>query len=78
MRHVLDNASLRKRIGERIVAARGTRSQADIATALGVTPQAVSRWENGSALPGLHKQTDLARVLGMTWADLFDPDEEAA
>jgi transcriptional regulator with XRE-family HTH domain len=78
MGHVPDNAPLRKRIGERIVAARGDRSQAEIAAALGVTPQAVSRWETGSALPGLSMQPFVARVLGVDWADLFRVDENEA
>lgn len=78
MGRVVDNPALRTMIGERIRAARGLRSQADIADALGVRPQSVSRWENGSALPSPALQPHVARVLGVSWADLFGPAEVAS
>jgi transcriptional regulator with XRE-family HTH domain len=50
--------------------ARGSRSQAEIADALGVDQSTVARWENGSTAIPHTRLADLLGVLGITWADL--------
>lgn len=38
-------------IGERLKSLRGSRTQAEVANALGVTPMAISQWESGTRMP---------------------------
>ena len=42
------------------------QSQEEFAEKLGVTKQAVSKWERGSALPGIMLIPDLANIFGVT------------
>ena len=53
-------------IGERITALRKERSisQAELANRLGVSRQAVSKWEQGSSSPDTAKLIQLAELLG--------------
>lgn len=53
-------------IGERITALRKekTISQAELASRLGVSRQAVSKWEQGSSSPDTAKLIQLAELLG--------------
>jgi len=53
-------------IGERITALRKERSisQAELAGKLGVSRQAVSKWEQGSSSPDTAKLIQLAELLG--------------
>ena len=64
-------------IGERILKMRKERglTQEDIADALGVTPQAVSKWENDVSCPDIALLPKLARLLGTT-TDAILSDEE--
>lgn len=62
-----------RRIGARLRAARGTRTKADLAAALGVDPTTVLRWERGESVPQTDRQREIARVYGRPWAELFDP-----
>lgn len=48
-------------------------SQEEVARALGVSRQAVSKWERGSALPEPEKRAPLAALYGLRSGDLF-PD----
>ena len=50
-------ATLRKRAG---------LSQEQLSEALGVSRQAVSKWESGGAMPELDKIVQLSRVLGVS------------
>ena len=50
-------AALRKRAG---------LSQEQLSEALGVSRQAVSKWESGGAMPELDKIVQLSRVLGVS------------
>ena len=53
-------------IGERITALRKEKSisQAELASRLGVSRQAVSKWEQGSSSPDTAKLIQLAELLG--------------
>ena len=53
-------------VGERIIELRKERnmSQGQLATAMEVSRQAVSKWENGLAVPDTQKMSRLAEVLG--------------
>jgi len=55
-------------LGHRIRALREKRrlKQSDVAHALQISPQAVSKWERGENAPDLAVLLDLARVLGVT------------
>ena len=46
-------------------------TQADIAEQLGVTPAAVSKWENGSSKPRVEVLFQLANILGVRPEELM-------
>lgn len=50
-------------------------TQAEVASRLGVTPQAVSGWERGEALPTTEKLNDLSSLLGVNLAFLLDDEK---
>jgi transcriptional regulator with XRE-family HTH domain len=50
--------------------ARGSRTQAEIAIAVGVDQSTVARWETGATSIPSARLSVLLSVLGMTWADL--------
>jgi putative transcriptional regulator len=52
-------------------------SQAELATALGVSRQTVISIESGRYLPSLPLAFAIARFFGLTVDKMFDPDEEA-
>lgn len=56
----------------------GNFTQEDIAEALGVTPQAVSRWECGSALPDLSLFPKITYLFGVTADYLLEIDNSRA
>lgn len=62
------------RIGEKIRSLRKARdlSQETLAQALDVSFQAVSRWENGAAMPDIAMLPALAAFFGVTMDELFD------
>ena len=47
-------------------------SQAETAVAIGVTPQAYSKWERREAMPMADKLPKLARIFGCTIDELFE------
>ena len=49
-------------------------SQEELADRLGVSRQAVSKWESGTAQPELGKVTELARLLGVRVDDLLSDE----
>ena len=49
-------------------------SQQFLASAMGVMPSAVSNWETEVALPRTRQLPDLARVLGCSIDELFEPE----
>ena len=59
----------------------GNLTQVELAQILGVSQEAVSRWESGSATPQVAKLPALAKALGCTIGELFEaaaPPEESA
>lgn len=46
-------------------------SQAQLASALGVTQGAISQWESDLSCPRLDKLPDIAKALGCKISDLF-------
>ncbi len=52
-------------------------SQEQLAEALGVSRQTVSKWENGTATPELEKLRALARCFGVTLDELVEDGEPA-
>ena len=59
-------ASLRRRSGKK---------QRQIAEGLGLTPQAVSKWERGLSCPDILMLDELASSLGVPIAALFEKNE---
>lgn len=60
-------------IGKRIALLRREKNlrQDDIAQTLGVSPQAVSKWENDIACPDISLLPELARILGVSVDELL-------
>ena len=52
-------------------------SQEELAARVGVSRQAVSKWELGDATPEIDKLAALARVFGVTVDELISPDSPA-
>lgn len=67
-----------KTIGEKISELRKSRSltQAGLGELLGVTSQAVSRWENGESMPDIMLLPQLCEVLGITSDALLEVPSE--
>ena len=61
-------------IGENIKMLRVQKhlTQKDLAQALGISPQAVSRWEHGITCPDIFSLPMLARLLNVTIDRLLD------
>ena len=57
---------------------RSGLSQQDVAEALEVSRQAVSRWETGAAVPGRDSLLALSRLFGVSVEELVSPAELAA
>ncbi len=49
-------------------------SQLQLATSMGVTSSVVSNWEHETALPRTRQLPELARILGCTIDELFEPE----
>lgn len=61
------------KIGEKLRAARLELgwNQRQLAEALGLTPQAISKWERGCGLPDLSLAGEVSRLLGLRLEDLL-------
>ena len=70
----------RKEFGKRIGAARRTLglSQTALAEKLRVTPQAVSKWECGTAMPDIELLLELSHLYGITINDLLEDRDPLA
>jgi len=53
-------------LGQRIADARGAKSKAELARAVGVDTKTVYRWEHDKAEPGSSQIDPLARALGVS------------
>ncbi len=51
------------------------KKQHDVANDLGVTPQAVSKWERGLSCPDILMLDELSSSLGVSIADLFEKND---
>lgn len=49
-------------------------TQADLAEQLSLSRQAVSKWENGAAIPDLEVLLRLSKLYGMTINEILEPD----
>ena len=65
-------------IGKRIRQMRTNKglTQEDLATALGVSNQAVSRWETGITSPDIYLLPSIALFFGVTIDEIFNPTPE--
>ena len=59
-------AKLRRQLGKK---------QREVADDLGITPQAVSKWERGISCPDILMLDELATSLGVSIAKLFEENE---
>ena len=66
-------------IGKRISEYRKKKNlkQDELAEMLGVSPQAVSKWENDLSCPDINSIPDLAEILGVSVEDLMQVKKEA-
>ena len=64
-------------LGETIYRLRTEKnmSQGDLADALGVSRQSVSKWENGNAIPDLEKLVKMSKLFGVTLDALVGESE---
>ena len=58
-------------VGQRIRQLRGKRSQTEVAKALGVTPMAISHYENGDRMPTDKIKVEMARYFGCSVESIF-------
>ena len=67
-------------LGENIYALRTKQnmSQGDLADALNVSRQSVSKWENNNATPDLDKLIKMSQLFGVTLDQLVNPQNQAA
>ena len=66
-------------LSEKLYALRRQKglSQEELAERLGVSRQAVSKWESGSATPDVDRLLALSKFYGVTMDDLFKEDSSA-
>lgn len=61
-------------VGKRLEKLRGSRTQREVAEALGVTPMAVSQWENGQRMPSDDMKVKIAAYFKKTVMAIFFKD----
>lgn len=71
--------TMQENIGVKIAELRRAHNmkQDELAEMLGVTPQAVSKWENGASMPDISLLPKIAQIFGTTIDDLFSADNTA-
>ena len=57
---------------------RDGRTQEDLAEALGISPQAVSKWETDQTCPDISLLPSLAKILGVSVDELLSGKQESA
>lgn len=67
-------------IGKRVAQLRRAKglTQEELASRLGVSPQAVSKWENDQTCPDISLLLPLSRLLGVTTDELLSGSQESA
>ncbi len=60
----------------RLLRARRSMTQRELADLMGVTPQAASKWENDQAYPDITSLYRLSRILGVSLDCLLSPEFE--
>lgn len=63
-----------KKIGERLQTLRGSRTQREVAEAVGVTPMAISQYESGERIPRDEIKKALAKYYKRTVNSIFFAD----
>lgn len=61
-------------VGDRLKKLRGSRTQGEVAEALGVTPMAISQWENGLRMPSDDMKVKIAAYYKKTVMVIFFKD----
>ena len=62
------------KIAERLIALRGSKTQAEVAQAIGVTPSAYSMYENGARVPRDEIKKRIAEYYKKSVATIFFVD----
>ena len=62
------------KIAERLIALRGSKTQAEVAQAIGVTPSAYSMYENGERVPRDEIKKKIAEYYKKSVATIFFAD----
>ena len=63
-----------KKIGKRLQTLRGSRTQKEVAEAVGVTPMAISQYESGERIPRDEIKKALAKYYKRTVNSIFFAD----
>ena len=65
-------------MGKKIKSLRlgSSMTQEQLASRLGVSPQAVSKWESGTNMPDIQILPDLSVIFGVTIDELFDMSDD--
>lgn len=64
----------KKKVGKRLEALRGKRTQREIAELIGVTPAAISQYENGERMPADDIKIKLSVLYKRSVATIFFAD----
>lgn len=72
----MDRIDHNRRVAENLIKARGNRSQADVAMAVGVCQSSIANYEAGIRIPSDEIKIRLAHYFGMSLIDLFFPELE--
>lgn len=64
-----------EQIGRRLTAMRGSRTQAEAAKAIGVTPAALSQYESGARVPRDEIKIAIAKYYDTSVQNIFFADE---
>lgn len=61
----------------RLLRKKNDMSQRELAGVLSVTPQTISKWENGKSNPDIDSLVDIAKYFEITMDELFEFENEA-
>ena len=64
----------KKRIGEKLKKLRGEQNLVTVARAVGISPSAISMYENGERIPRDNVKVKLAKYYGVSVASIFFAD----